>query len=30
MGNLVNYNEKLNCKLDFVVKNIKQILKFIK
>ncbi len=25
-----NYNEKLNCKPDFIVKNIKQILKFIK
>lgn len=25
-----NYSEKLNCKPDFIVKNIKQILKFIK
>ena len=25
-----NYNEKLNCRPDFIVKNIKQILKFIK
>ena len=30
MGNLMNYNKKSNCKPDFVVKNIKQILKFIK